>query len=199
MTHMNERLLKQIEFIKEIDKLKSIFRKSYLLDRSRYENDAEHTWHLTVMAILLQEYANERNLNLLRVLKILIIHDIVEIDAGDTFAYDAKGNEDKFERESQAAKRIFGLLPEDQQHEMNQLWLEYEQRQTPEAQFASALDRLQPLLHNYVTEGKSWQENGITSDKVLARIRGIREGSAELGKLAETLVRSAVEKGYLAK
>ncbi|WP_374015714.1 HD domain-containing protein [Paenibacillus thiaminolyticus] len=199
MASMKDRLEMHVEFIKEVDKLKSVFRQSYLLDRSRHENDAEHTWHLTVMAILLHEYANERNLNLLRVLKMLIIHDIVEIDAGDTFAYDAQGHEDKFARESKAAKRLFGILPEEQKNEMMQLWMEFEQRQTPEAQYAAALDRLQPLIHNYTTEGKSWQEHGVTSDRVLARIGGIKEGSQQLGRFAEKLAQQAVERGYLAK
>ncbi|SDE64142.1 putative hydrolases of HD superfamily [Paenibacillus sp. cl6col] len=198
MAGINERLMKQLEFVKELDKLKKVFRRSYLLDGSRHENDAEHTWHLTAMAMLLHEYTSERNMNLLRVFKMLIIHDVVEIDAGDTFAYDAEGNASKFERESKAAKRLFGILPEDQKLALTQLWTEYEQRQTPEAQFAVALDRLQPLLHNYVTEGKSWKEHKVTSEQVLARIQAIRDGAPELGKLAEELIRSSVEKGYLA-
>lgn len=193
----NTRLLKQIEFIVEIDKLKSVYRKSVLMDKSRTENDAEHTWHLSVMAILLLEHANDEEIDILRVLKMLLVHDLVEIDAGDTFAYDDKGHEDKYERELAAAKRIFSLLPEDQREEFLALWHEFEDRVSSESRYAAALDRLQPLLHNYYTEGYTWQKYGITSDKVLARNRHISEGSASLWAFAENLIRSAVDKGYL--
>lgn len=193
----SDRLLKQIEFIVEIDKLKNVYRKSVLMDKSRLENDAEHTWHLSVMAILLLEHANEPDLDLLRVLKMLLIHDLVEIDAGDTFAYDEKGHEDKYERELSAARRLFGLLPEDQRDEFFALWREFEDRQSPESQYAAALDRLQPMLHNYYTQGYSWQKHGITSDKVLNYNRQMQQGSEELWSFAQQLIHSAVAKGYL--
>jgi len=194
----HERLLQQIQFIAEIDKLKSIYRKSLILNKSRHENDAEHTWHLAVMAVILLEHANETELDVLRVLKMLLVHDIVEIDAGDTFAYDDKGHEDKFERETAAASRIFGLLPAEQKDDCIALWLEFEQRETPEARYAAALDRLQPMLHNYYTEGASWQKHGITSEQVLKRNRSIEEGSQTLWAFAQQIVRESVDKGYLA-
>ncbi|WP_409342955.1 HD domain-containing protein [Paenibacillus sp. MBLB4367] len=193
----NERLLSQLSFIVEIDKLKTILRKSLIMDGSRLENDAEHTWHLAMMALILNEHANDKSLDILRVLKMLLIHDIVEIDAGDTFAYDVKGNEDKAERENAAAERIFGLLPADQKAECLLLWQEFEVRQTSEAKYAAALDRLQPLLHNYHTQGYSWKKHGITSDMVLARNKHIASGSEELWAFAQELIQSAVAKGYL--
>ena len=159
-----ERLERQIAFILEIDKLKSVLRRSYLLNEERHENSAEHSWHLSVMALVLAEHANAE-INQLRVLKMLLVHDIVEIDSGDTYVYDAAGNDTKAEREQEAARRIFGLLPGDQQLEITQLWQEFEARETPEAQFAAALDRLMPLLHNYHTEGRSWREHGIAKSR----------------------------------
>ena len=193
----SHRLLRQIEFIVEIDKLKSIYRRSFIMDATRNENDAEHSWHLSVMALLLLEHADEKDIDLLRVLKMLIIHDLVEIDAGDTFAYDEKGHEDKHERECTAANRIFGILPEDQKEEFMTLWEEFEKRETKESRFASAVDRLQPILHNYYTEGRAWKQHDVTSDKVLMRNKTIGFASESLWKFAEDLIKSAVEKGYL--
>lgn len=195
----NQRLLEQIRFIVEIDKLKSIFRQSILMDKSRNENDAEHTWHLSMMAIILFEHADNKEIDILRVLKMILIHDLVEIDAGDTFLYDEKGHSDKEERELKAAKRIFGLLPEAQQEEYFSLWLEFEEKQTAEAKFATSLDRLHPLLHNYYTEGQAWKKHGLTSDRVLAKNKQIENGSKELWKFAESLILDAIEKGYLEK
>lgn len=195
---MDDRLMKQIEFIVEIDKLKSIYRQSFIMDGSRQENDAEHTWHLSMMAIILLEHANE-SLSIVRVLKMLFIHDIVEIDAGDTFAYDTTGYLDKFERERAAAERIYGLLPQDQRDELFALWIEFEEGNTAEAQFAAAVDRLQPLLHNFYTEGKSWRKHGITRQMVLDRNKHIALGSEKLWSYAQKLIDEAVEKGYLAK
>ncbi|TNJ63134.1 HD domain-containing protein [Paenibacillus hemerocallicola] len=180
-----------------MDKLKHIFRKSRLIRSERFENDAEHTWHLAVMAMLLAEHANEPDLNMLKVFKMLLIHDVVEIDAGDTFAYDDKGLEGKYERELAAANRLFGILPEDQRDECMQLWEEFEARDTGEAKFAVAVDRLQPLLINVQNEGQSWKEHGITSDRVLERNRHIGEGSTALWQYAEALIGKAVEQGIL--
>jgi len=191
------RLQQQIQFIIEIDKLKHIYRQTLLTDKSRHENDAEHSWHLAVMAMLLSEYANEQNIELLRVIKMVLIHDLVEIDAGDTFCYDEKGNMDKAEREQAAAKRLFHMLPEDQANELHALWEEFELGSTPEARFAAALDRLQPLLHNYQTEGVMWHKHGVTQDKVKKRIEPMEHGAKELWQYAEELIRSAVEKDYL--
>lgn len=192
-----ERLQKQIEFIVEIDKLKHIYRQTVLMDKSRNENDAEHSWHLAMMGIFLSEYANEQNIDILHVVKMVLIHDLVEIDAGDTFAYDEKGHEDKVEREEAAADRLFHILPQDQYEEIYGLWREFEQRKTAEARFAAALDRLQPLLHNYYTEGVAWKKHGVTSDKVLDRNKHISEGSQSLWDFAESIIKDAVEKDYL--
>jgi putative hydrolase of HD superfamily len=196
---MEDRLFKQIEFIVEIDKLKNILRKTKLIDGSRYENDAEHTWHLAVMAVIFAEHANHKDINLLKVIKMLLIHDVVEIDAGDTFAYDTIGREDKREREEKAAHRIFGILPEDQRNECLELWNEFEDRLTAESQYAAALDRLQPMIFNYHNEGETWKKNGITSDRVLAFNQHIADGSEALWKYAQELIEKAVEKGYLKK
>jgi len=194
---LNERLPRQVEFILEIDKLKTILRQTYLMDGSRRENSAEHTWHLTVMALVLSEYANAP-VNLLQILKMLVVHDIVEIDAGDTYIYDERAGLDKAAREEAAADRLFGLLPSDQAAELRALWNEFEQRLTPEARFAAALDRLMPLLHNYHTQGKSWQAHGVTADRVIARVRHIEEGSQALWDFAQAVIEAAVAHGYLA-
>jgi len=192
------RLAEQIRFVVEIDKLKSVFRRTYLMDRSRRENDAEHSWHLAVMAILLSEYAAERDIDVLRVVKMVLLHDLVEIDAGDTFCYDEAAHADKPRREQAAADRIFPLLPADQGTDLRALWDEFEARQTPDARFAAALDRLQPLLHNYHTEGAAWREHGVTADRVFARNRHMAEGAPKLWEYAAGFIRDAVEKGYLA-
>ncbi|TCP31278.1 putative hydrolase of HD superfamily [Scopulibacillus darangshiensis] len=194
---MNERLKQQIDFIVEIDKLKEVYRQSILVDRSRRENDAEHTWHLTMMALILQEHANEPDLDLLKTLKMLIIHDLVEIDAGDTFAYDEAGYSDKREREERAAKRLFGMLPKEQGEEMYELWLEFEDRRTIESQYANAMDRFEPILLNYMTEGASWKKHGVTKQQVFDRNKPVQDGSEVLWQFITSLIDSAVEKGYL--
>ncbi|WP_134687174.1 HD domain-containing protein [Brevibacillus migulae] len=193
-----ERLQRQIDFLLEIDKLKQVYRQTLISDGSRQENDAEHTWHLAMLAITLAEYANDPELDVLRVIKMLLVHDLVEIDAGDTYAYDELGHLDKEEREQKAAARIFPILPEDQAEELYSLWMEFEQRQTPEARFASACDRLQPLLLNYHTEGLLWKKRGITSEQVLKRNQPIAGGAEPLWDYVRKLVESAVAKGYLA-
>ena len=193
-----ERLEQQIAFLLEIDKLKTVLRRTYLLDDPRHENSAEHSWHLAVMAMLLAEHANAP-VNLLHVLKMLLIHDVVEIDSGDTYIYDVAGNESKAAREQEAAKRIFGLLPDDQREEMHRLWEAFEPRATPEARFAAALDRLMPMLHNYYTQGRSWQEHGVTDAQVIAHNGHMTEGAAALWEYAEAMIKDAVGKGYLAE
>ena len=190
-----ERLHKQIEFIVEIDKLKHVFRQTILIDKSRRENDAEHSWHLAVMAILLKEYAIAE-VDLEKVLKMVLIHDLVEIDAGDTFCYDEKANENKLDREVLAADRLFFILPQDQAKEIRELWDEFEACETPNAQFAAALDRLQPLIHNYNTDGHTWK-SGVTSDKVLARIAKVGDAAPELWEYANGLIEECIEKGFL--
>lgn len=194
----NDRLTQQIGFLIEIDRLKSVIRRTYLANGTRHENSAEHSWHLAMMAMVLSEHANEK-VELLRVLKMLLIHDIVEIDAGDTFIYDKVGALDKEEREQKAAERIFGLLPEEQTRELRDLWDEFEAGDTPEARFAKSLDRLMPLLHNYEIKGGSWQEHGIKSHQVLALNAHIGDGSETLAQLAFSVIEDSVAKGYLAK
>jgi len=193
-----ERLARQIDFLREIDKIKGVFRQTWLLDGSRKENDAEHSWHLATMAMLLAEYAAEPGIDLARVVRMVLVHDLVEIDAGDTFAYDEVGERDKAAREQAAADRIFAILPPDQAAEVRALWDEFEARRTGEARFAAALDRLQPLLHNYCTQGAAWREHGVTAGQVLARNRHMAEGAPKLWRYAERLIHNAVRKGYLA-
>lgn len=193
----SDRLHQQIQFILEIDKLKSILRRSYLLNKERHENSAEHSWHLAMMAILLHEHANEP-VSLLHVLKMVLVHDLVEIDAGDTYCYDEDANSDKTEREQKAADRLFAILAEDQGKELHRLWEEFEERISPEAKFANALDRVMPMMHNYYTQGKSWKENNVVSDSVLERNSVIRDGSVKLWEFVQSLIKDAVEKGYLA-
>lgn len=190
-----ERLQRQIEFIIEIDKLKSVLRRSYLINGARKENTAEHSWHLLVMALVLAEHANDE-VDLLKVMKLLVVHDIVEIDAGDTFVYDSVGALTKSDRETAAAERIFGLLPADQSAQVRALWDEFEAGDLPEARWARALDRLMPLLHNYHTQGRSWREHGIRSEQVLARNAQISQGSEALWVYAQTIIADAVSKGY---
>jgi putative hydrolases of HD superfamily len=193
----SSRLARQIDFIVEVDKLKYVLRRTWLMDQSRRENDAEHSWHLAVLAILLSEYAAEPKPDLLHAVKLILVHDLVEIDAGDTFAYDAIGALDKGERECRAAERIFQILPPDQAAEVRALWDEFEARQTPEAKYAAALDRFQPILHNYFTQGKAWREHGITSAQVIARNAYMAEGVPALWEYVQELIRDAEQKGYL--
>ncbi len=190
------RLQRQIQFIVEIDKVKGILRQSLVLDSSRRENDAEHSWHLAVMAILLAEYA-PKNIDLTRVVKMALIHDIVEIDAGDTILYDQRARAEKVERERLAAQRIFGMLPADQRDEYTRLWEEFEARQTSEAKFAGALDRLQPILANYHTHGSTWREHDVTHEQVVAFNKHMQEGAPALWSYAASLIKEAVKRGYL--
>jgi putative hydrolase of HD superfamily len=192
------RLQQQIGFLVEIDKLKKVLRQTWLLDQSRYENDAEHSWHIAVTAMLFREYADDPNVDLLRVIKMLLVHDLVEIDAGDTYAYDEKACLQQPEREQMAEGRIFSLLPPDQAVEFRGLWEEFEARQTPAARYAAALDRFQPLLHNYLTGGRAWLDHAVTADRVFARNRSVLDGAPRLGQYAEDLIRDAVAKRYLA-
>jgi putative hydrolases of HD superfamily len=192
------RMAKQIRFILEVEKLKTVLRMTPLLDASRRENDAEHTWELALMAVLLAEYADEP-VDLARVVKMILIHDIVEIDAGDTFIYDAKAVTDQEAREIAAADRLFGLLPEDQAAEFRALWDEFEARKTPEARFARAMDRLQPLLHNFFTSGGTWHSAGVTRDMVMKRKAVIAGASSRLWTAAQSLIDEGVRREFLAE
>ena len=194
---MTDRLTQQLKFIAEIDRLKHILRQTWLLDGSRRETDAEHSWHIAVMALLLTEYA-EVPVDPARVIKMLLIHDVVEIDAGDTFIYDTAGHADKDEREQRAAERIIGLLPPDQAAELRALWDEFEARDSSDARFAAAIDRLQPLMHNYQTQGKAWRAHGVTADQVLTMNHArITAASPALWQVAERMITESVAKGYL--
>lgn len=193
----SERLTRQLAFFLEADRLKTVLRRTLAAGASRRENAAEHSWHLVLMALLLHEYAAEPKPDLARALKMLVVHDLVEIDAGDTFAYDDEAHRDKAEREERAARRLFGLLPDDQREEFYALWKEFEERRTPEAKFAAALDRLQPMMLNYASSGYAWKRYGVTAGQVLDRNRIIADGSPALWEYAETLVREAVSLGFL--
>jgi putative hydrolases of HD superfamily len=185
------RFRRQIEFILEIDRLKEVYRQSYVLHVDRHENSAEHSWHLAIAALLLAEYANQP-IDTSRVIRMALVHDLVEIDAGDIFIYDTVGNLEKAAKEKKAADRIFGLLPADQRDEWRALWNEFEQRETAEAKFASALDRLLPVLHNYFTNGRSWKEHRITREQALMKNAVIGEGAETIWNLVETLIRDAL-------
>lgn len=195
----NERLRQQVAFLMEIDKLKSVIRRSPLVNLARFENSAEHSWHLAMAAILLSEYAVDKNLDTMHTVRLLLVHDLIEIDAGDTYCYDENGRQDQRQREAAAADRIFSLLPEDQKRVTRELWEEFENRQTAEARFAHAVDRLMPLLHNYFTEGRSWRKNGIRRAQVEKRMASIRPGSELLHSVVADLIEDSVRRGYLAE
>lgn len=182
-----ERLRQQLEFIVEADKVKNIMRQTYLSDAGRKENDAEHSWHLALMAVLLKEYSNEE-VDLSKVVPMVLIHDLVEIDAGDTYAYDEVGAATKAERETKAADRIFGLLPEDQKKWFRELWEEFEEYQTPEARFAHVLDNCQPLLLNDASGGRSWAEHGVKKSQIYKRNQYTGEGSREIWEYMKELI-----------
>lgn len=192
-----ERLLQQMAFIIEADKLKNIFRQSYISDESRRENDAEHSWHLSLMAITLCEHANDPDLDLLKILRMVIIHDIVEIDAGDTYIYDEQHKLDQEIREQQAADRLFGMLPSDQALEFRSLWDEFEEGKSPEARFAKAIDRLHPMLLNYLASGKTWQKHGVVATQVRAINQKIDHGSSTLWDYAQDLIEKSIADGML--
>jgi 5'-deoxynucleotidase YfbR-like HD superfamily hydrolase len=192
-----DRLERQLAFLIEIDKLKDVVRRNYLAHGERRENTAEHSWHLAMAALVLAEHAAQP-VDLGRVVPMLLVHDLVEIDAGDTFCYDPVAHLDKEERERRAADRLFALLPGEQGAALRELWEEFEARATPEACFANAIDRLMPVLHNYHSQGRGWRENGVDAGQVLARNRPIGEGSAALWKKVQAAIDDAVARGLLA-
>jgi len=193
---IDPKLAQQIQFIIEIDKLKNILRQNLITDASRRENSAEHSWHLAMMAIVLADYAPPE-VDLFRVIKMLLLHDLVEIDAGDTFCYDLQGNQDKELRETQAADRLFGLLPPDQAPEIRGIWEEFEQQKTPEAQFATVLDRLQPFLQNQQTQGGTWRIHHITPQQIFQRMAPIKTFAPRLWDLIEQGINQGIEAGYI--
>ena len=193
-----DQLLQQINFIKEIDKIKYIQRKTKLFHSDRPENDAEHSWHLAMMTIVLAEHSDVP-VDVLKVLKMVLIHDIVEIDAGDTFIYDTQKNHSNTKNELIAAKRIFGLLPDEQAEELIEIWQEFEAGETPDARFAKAMDRIEPLLQNTSNNGGTWREFDVDYSKVFEKKKVIAQGSTTLWKFAENLLNESVEKGILKK
>ena len=211
----NERLKKQLEFLLTLDKLKNVYRQTYILcddlpqgskefDENfkekkplpRRENDAEHSFSLAIAAAVLAEYSNEP-VDITKVMKMVLVHDAVEIYAGDTYCYDDEGAKTKEAREKAAAEKIFGTLPEEQAAEYRALWDEFERNDTPEARFSNAMDRIQPLLLNYSREGYSWKEPGVNSSQVRKRFDIVKDGSAELGKMVDDLLDKAIENGFL--
>ena len=186
-----QRLRQQLQFILEIDRLKGVLRRSYLIDVDRHENSAEHSWHLALAAMVLAEHAKEA-IDVGKVIQLALVHDLVEIDAGDTFIYDEAANADKAAREQEAANRLFGILSVDQANSFMALWREFEDRQTGEAKFAFALDRLLPILHNVFTQGGSWKEHGIRQEQALTKNRPIEDGSPVLWQAVEGLIRQAL-------
>ena len=193
------RFQKQIEFILEADKLKHTLRQTILVNKSRRENSAEHSWHIALSVLVLSEYAEDKEIDVFRVVKMLLLHDLVEIDAGDTYCYDDQGREDQAQREAIAADRIFNLLPEDQARFFRDLWDEFETRETDESRLANALDRLLPFLINYFTQGQSWQEHDVQSNQVVSRMQPVEDGSPYLWNYVKALLDDAVSKGYLSK
>ncbi len=193
----NERLRQQISFLKEIDDLKQVLRQTVLVKDRRQENDAEHSWHLAMLVLILAEYSDDSSIDILRTLKMVLIHDIVEIDAGDTFCYDVHDRAVKNVREREAANRIFRLLPEEHAEKLLCLWEEFEAMDTPEAKFAAAVDRLQPLLLNFYSEGHAWRKHDVRKSQVIERNHHIAKGSSELWSFAEALINESVKRGYL--
>ena len=198
MQEADGRLARQVRFLMEADKLKQVLRRSFIAGKHRPENTAEHSWHITLMALVLAEHAAVPGLDQFRVVKMLVVHDLVEVDAGDTFVYDEAGRQDQQERERRAADRIFALLPAENGAELRALWDEFEAQHTAEAKFAKAVDRLQPLLLNYVNGGIGWQRHGVRAAQVRAVNRAIDAGAPELWRYAQGLIDDAVRRGYLA-
>ncbi len=193
-----DNLQKQVAFIKEIDKLKYIQRKTKLFNSDRPENDAEHSWHLAMMTIVLAEHS-DRPIDVFKVLKMVLIHDLVEIDAGDTFIYDSTKSHTNTEEELIAAKRVFGLLPTEQAEEFIAIWEEFEEGMTDEAKFAKSMDRFEPLLQNTSNKGGTWAEFNVSYQKVYEKKKAIREGSTTIWTYAENLINESVDKGILKK
>ena len=193
---MNERLQKQMNFILEIDKEKNIFRQTHLTNHGRNENDAEHAWHMAIMAYLLKEHANEK-IDVAKTMMMCLIHDIVEIDAGDTYAYDTEGLKTQKAREDLAKERIYSILPDDQKNELITLFDEFEANETPEARFAHAMDNFQPLLLNNSNDGGDWKEHQVTAEKVYGRQSKTKLGSETIYEVTDQILQNHIKKGYL--
>lgn len=194
---MTEKLKKQLEFLIEADKMKTVFRQTLVMDKSRQENDAEHSWHFALMALTLFEYVGFEGVDINRIIKMALLHDLVEIDAGDTFAYDSVGCIDKQLREQKAADRLFSLLPQEMAAEYRQLWEEFDAMSTPDAMYAAAIDRLQPFISNYKTDGHTWVKHKVSVDKVYARMAPVKDALPALWEFVEYVIRDSCEKGYI--
>lgn len=197
---MTHKLQSQLRFLVEADKMKSIYRQAILTDMSRRETDAEHSWHFALTALTLYEYAADKSVDIDRVIKMALVHDLVEVYAGDTPAYDVAGNLDKEERELAAAERLFGMLPEAQGEEYRKLWLEFDEMQSPDALYASAIDRFQAYLIMIETvnaDGHAWAKFNVTADKIYARMSPIRKALPELWSFVESETEKAVQNGYV--
>ncbi|MBB5219972.1 putative hydrolase of HD superfamily [Treponema rectale] len=193
---MNNRLKKQLEFALEIDKEKNIFRQTHLSGHGRNENDAEHAWHMAIMAYILKEHSNQE-IDIAKVMIMCLIHDIVEIDAGDTYAYDEEGKKTQKEREEKAKERIFSLLPDDQKKELAAVFEEFEEAQTPEAKFVRAMDNLQPLMLNNSNNGDDWRAHNVTAEQVYGRQSKTRAGSETLFEITDTIIKENIKKGNI--
>lgn len=192
-----ERLEKQLDFIREIDKEKMIKRQNYITDCETREDDAQHAWHMAIMTLLLKEYANEE-IDVLKTVSMLLIHDLVEVYAGDTYAYDEEGKKTQAEREAKAADKLYGLLPEDQGEYLKNLWYEFEEQKTPEARFARTMDCFQPLILNDATDGRAWKEHGVKRSQVLKRNERVRLGSEQIWEYEkEKLIEKNVRNGNI--
>ena len=198
MKELDSRMCSQLDFIMEIDKLKNIVRQSYISDGSRKETDTDHSWSLAMMCILLSEYANEK-IDVLKTVKMVLIHDIVEIDAGDTYAYDTNGNDTKRERELKAAERIFNILPKEQGEKLRGLWDEFEERKTAEAKFANTLDKIQPVMLNDITGGRAWREHNVREEQIMGRNSTTHEGSEKLWEFCKKLIEENIIMGNIEK
>ena len=195
---MNDRIKKDIEFIVELDRMKSILRQTSLIGENKREDDAQHSWHIAVVAIVLSGYSNQE-FDVNRAIKMLLIHDLVELYAGDTFCYDVKGNEDKRERELAAADKVFGMLEESKGRFLRELWDEFEEMETPEAKFAASMDRLQPMLNNYYNGGGTWRKFGVAQQDVLKRISPLKDTSDQLWQFVESMIEDAYQRGLIGK
>ena len=193
---MDERLKKQLEFILEIDKEKNVFRQTHLSGHGRNENDAEHAWHMAIMTFLLSEYSNEP-IDVGKTMLMCLIHDIVEIDAGDTYAYDEEGKKTQAKREAKAKERLFSMLPQDQGDRLKEIFEEFEKGSTPEARFAKAMDNLQPLILNDSNGGGDWMEHGVRAEQVMERQSGTRYGSEKLFAITRDIIQKNIDKGSL--
>jgi putative hydrolase of HD superfamily len=193
---VSQRLKKDLEFIVELDKMKSIFRRTSVIGEDRQEDDAQHSWHISVMAMILSEYANE-NIDTCKVIKMLLTHDLVELYAGDTFCYDIVGNMDKRDREVKAADKLYGMLEEDKGKELRALWDEFEEQKTPESKFAASMDRLQPMLSNYNNNGGTWKKYNVAKEDIYKRISPVKEASNELWEFVEYMLEDAYNRGLI--